>query len=213
VPEEVIFQIGEMSFGAAAMVEPLACVVWGLQRVQVQAGDSALVFGAGPMGCLVAQALQHAGAAQVVVTDVVSGRLELIQKLGIRETVLGPEAENQIGEMNPSGYDVVVDATGIPRVLEGAFKYARPRGKIWVFGVVPPDERVGFSPYEIFRRDLTIIGSFAVNRTFHEAIALIQNGAIQVETLISHQIPLELFGEAIKLAQNDPHRMKVQIVT
>lgn len=212
VPEEVVFHIGKMPFNAAAMVEPLACVVWGLQRIQIQAGDSALVFGAGPMGCLVAQAVQHAGAAQVVVTDVNTARLAMIQQLGIQQTIQGPGGEDRIRELNPSGYDVVVDATGIPEVLEGAFDFVRPRGKIWVFGVVPPDEKVKFSPYEVFRRDLTIIGSFAVNRTFHEAVALIQNGAVQVEPLISHQIPLDHFREAIDLAQHDPDRMKVQII-
>ncbi len=211
-PEEVVFPIGEMDFGAAAMVEPLACVVWGLQRVQVQAGDSALVFGAGPMGCLVAQALQHAGAAQVVITDVAPWRLELARKLGISESVPGPGAEAQLRERNPAGFDVVVDATGISSVLEGAFQFARPRGKVWVFGVIPPNQKASFVPYDVFRRDLTIIGSFAVNRTFHEAIALIRAGAVQVQPLISHQVPLARFGEALERAQHDPQRMKVQLV-
>lgn len=57
VPEGNVFSIGSIPFDDAALIEPLACVVWGLQRVQVQVGDSALVFGAGPMGCLLVQSL------------------------------------------------------------------------------------------------------------------------------------------------------------
>jgi D-arabinitol dehydrogenase (NADP+) len=211
VPEGLVFPIGDLSLSAAAMVEPLACVVWGLKRVQVQAGDAALVFGAGPMGCLVSQALRSAGAAQVMVTDVVEWRLEIAKNLGATDTLLGPRAEDQIHGLNPTGFQIVVDATGIGKVLEDAFQFVRPRGKVWVFGVVPPDQKINIVPYDIFRKDISIIGSFAVNQTFHEAIALIQSGAVQVDPLISHQLPLEQFGKALQLAENDPKRMKVQV--
>ncbi|MBZ0299354.1 MAG: zinc-dependent alcohol dehydrogenase family protein [Anaerolineae bacterium] len=209
-PEGNVFPIGDLSFAAAALVEPLACVVWGLKRVQVQPGDSALVFGAGPMGCLVAQALHHAGAAQVVITDTVPFRLELAASLGLTTVLADDHARDQLKAIAPSGFDIVADATGLAPVLEGAFEYLRPRGKLWVFGVVPPDKRAVFVPYDVFRKDWTIIGSFAVNRTFHESIALIQNGAIQVEPLISHRLPLAQFCEGLTIAEQDPHRMKVQ---
>jgi D-arabinitol dehydrogenase (NADP+) len=211
VPEEVVFPIGEMSFQAAAMVEPLACVTWGIKRVQVQPGDSALVFGAGPMGCLVVQALKCAGTSQIVVVDVVEWRLGLVEKLGASQTLIAKNADDILSIINPKGYQIVVDATGVRTVLENAFKYASSRGKIWVFGVVPPQEKVSFLPYDVFRKDLTILGSFAVNQTFHESIALINSGSIQVEPLISHQFPLELFGEAIDRAQNDQQHMKIQL--
>ena len=209
-PEGNVFAIGDLSYPAAAMVEPLACVVWGLQRVAVQPGDSALVFGAGPMGCLVAQGLKQAGAARVVVTDVVPARLALAAQLGATETVLADDQQAaRINALEPRGYHIVVDATGIPRVLEGAFAYASPRGKVWVFGVTPAGTLVNIPAYEVFRRDLTIIGSFAVNRTFPQALSLIQSGTIQVAPLISHQLPLDDFGRGLELAETDPGRMKV----
>jgi D-arabinitol dehydrogenase (NADP+) len=212
-PEGNTFLIGDLSFAAAALVEPLACVVWGLKRVQVQPGDSALVFGAGPMGCLVAQGLRHAGAARVVITDTVPYRLEIAARLGLTETVLANEQQAEhLEAIAPGGFDIVADATGIAQVLQSAFSRVRPRGKVWVFGVVPPDARVSFVPYEVFRRDLTIIGSFALNRTFGESIALIQHGAVQVEPLISHRLPLNRFCEGLDIAEHDPQRMKVQFV-
>jgi threonine dehydrogenase-like Zn-dependent dehydrogenase len=196
----------------AALFEPLACVVWGLQRVQTQPGDSALVFGAGPMGCLVLQALHSAGAARVVVTDVAPRRLEIAASLGAAETVLAGEHQaTRLKTLAPRGYEIVVDATGRPEVLEQAFEYARPRGKVWVFGVCPAGARASFIPYDVFRKDLSIIGSFAVNRTFQESIALIVGGAVRVEPLISHRLPLADFAQALELAERDPRRMKVQI--
>lgn len=212
-PEGNVFPIGSLTFAAAAFVEPLACVVWGLKRVQVQPGDAALIFGAGPMGCLMLQAIRHAGAATVVVCDVVSWRLERVVELGATVSVLvDMKLEETLWELAPLGYDVVADATGRTEVLEQTFSFVRPRGKVWVFGVCPPNERATFVPYDVFRKDLSIIGSFAVNRTFQESISLIQDGAVHVEPLISHRLPLDRSNEAIDLAEHDPERMKVQIV-
>ena len=210
VPEGNVFAIGDMTYGAAALIEPLACVVWGIKRVDVQAGDTALVFGAGPMGALVAQSLKQAGAVKVVVTDVVPWRLQMVEQLGATHTVVADAQQaGKLKAIEPEGYDIVVDATGIPAVLEGTFPFVKPRGKIWVFGVTPQGTSVKFPSYEVFRKDLQIIGSFAVNRTFPQSIALIQNGAIKVEPLISHQLPLDDFSKGLELAEKDPKRVKV----
>ena len=210
VPQSNVFDIGDLSFSSAALIEPLACVVWGLLRVQVQPGDSVLVLGAGPMGCLLAQAVKAAGAAQVVITDNVPQRLRIAEQLGV-STILADGKHNTILKMlAPQGFDVVADATGISALLEQAFMHVRPRGKVWVFGVVPPDQKATFFPYEVFRKDLSIIGSFAVNRTFPQSIALIQSGAVQVEPLISHRLPLKDFARGLEIASNNPDRMKVQ---
>lgn len=210
-PQGVVFPIGDMSYAAAALIEPLACVVWGLKRVEVQPGDTVLLFGAGPMGCLLLQALKHAGASRVVVTDVVPSRLELAAALGANETVLADARQQEaLMALEPQGYDIVVDATGIPRIIEQLPLYARPRGKVWVFGVAPRGTKVSYDPYEVFRKDLSIIGSFAVNRTFPQSIALIQHGAVKVEPLISHRLPLDDFCRGLDIAERDPQRMKVQ---
>ena len=209
-PESNVFAIGGMSYGAAALIEPLACVAWGMTQVNVRPGDSALVFGAGPMGILVAQSLKQAGAVRVVVTDVVPWRLQMAEQLGTTHTVIADaNQQGKLQAISPDGYDIVVDATGIPAVLEGTFQYAAPRGKIWVFGVTPQGSYVKFPSYEVFRRDLKIIGSFAVNRTFPQSIALIQSGAVQVEPLISHRFALDEFTQALNVAATDPKRVKV----
>ncbi len=212
-PEGNVFAIGDLSYGAAALVEPLACVVWGLLQIDVQPGDTALVFGAGPMGCLVAQSLKQAGAARVVITDVVPWRLELARSLGATEAVAADAGQAEaLKRLEPDGYNIVVDATGIPAVLEGTFEYAKARGKVWVFGVTPRGTLVKFPAYEVFRRDLKIIGSFAVNRTFPQALTLIKSGAVQVKPLISHRLPLDDFCRGMEIAEKDPKRVKVHFV-
>ncbi len=210
-PEANVFHIDQIPYDAAALIEPLACVVWGLKQVEIQPGDDVVIFGAGPMGCLLMQALKHAGAARVTVVDVSSARLELAQKLGADELVTaGDTAASHLRSIAKDGFDVSVDATGIPSVIESLFDTLRPRGKAWMFGVAPVGTQIHIPAYEVFRKDLKIIGSFAVNRTFPQSIALIRSGAIQVTPLISHRLPLGSFSEALDIAQRDPARMKVQ---
>jgi 2-desacetyl-2-hydroxyethyl bacteriochlorophyllide A dehydrogenase len=210
-PESNVFSIGSISFPEAAMLEPLACVVWGLKRIQVQPGDQGLIFGAGPMGCLILQALKSSGASEVVITDINPYRLEIAAGLGAHEVVLGDEAQGEtLKRIAPKGYDIVAEATGIPDVLTRSFDFVRARGTVWVFGVCPPEAKATFIPYDVFRKDLSVVGSFAVNRTFHESIALIQSGAVDVKPLISHRLPLEAFTQGIEIAESAPDRMKVQ---
>jgi 2-desacetyl-2-hydroxyethyl bacteriochlorophyllide A dehydrogenase len=210
-PEGNVFPIGDIPYPAAALIEPLACVVWGLKQVEVQPGDSVVIFGAGPMGCLLVKAVKRAGAARIVAVDLAEWRLELAAQFGATDTLV---ADGNVGQrlmqLEPYGYDIVTDATGVPAVITGMFAYAKPRAKLWIFGVAPIGAKVEFAPYDVFRKDLKVIGSFAVNRTFPQSIALIQSGALQVEPLISHSLPLEEFGQGLELAQHDPKRMKVQ---
>ncbi len=211
VPDDNVFPIHDLPFEQAAFIEPLACVVWGIQVVRPQVGDRALVFGAGPMGCLVMQNLKAAGVTEVTMVDRVDGRLATAAALGADRTVhadeVTPEAMRRIA---PLGFEVVVDATGIPAVIDQTFAYARARGTVWLFGVAPTDATAHFNPYEVFRRDLRIVGSYAVNKTFFESIALLRSGQVRVAPLLSHSLPLADFQEGMRIAEHDPGRMKVQ---
>ena len=210
VPESAVYRIGEMPFSEAALLEPLACVVWGLKQVQLQAGDTMLIFGAGPMGMLMLQAVLRAGAASVVIVDKEPWRLKLAASLGATTLEADALTPDVLKDVAPYGFDVVADATGVPKVIEETFEYVKPGGKVWVFGVAAGDARVPFSPYEVFRKDLKIIGSFALNKTFHEAISLVQGGALTLAPLISHTLPIRDFEQGLQLAERDPKRLKVQ---
>jgi D-arabinitol dehydrogenase (NADP+) len=213
-PESVVYGIGNMPFSQAALIEPLACVAWGMKQVDIRPGDNVLIFGAGPMGSLMMQAVKSAGAAAVVMVDKEDWRLELAKQLGATQTINAAEiSPSMFKDFAPHGFHIVADATGVPRVIEQTFSYVRPGGKIWIFGVANSDAFAKFSPYDVFRRDLKIIGSFALNKTFPESIAMIQSGAVKVEPLISHQLGLESFEEGLELAAKSPTRMKVQFTT
>jgi D-arabinitol dehydrogenase (NADP+) len=212
VPEAAVHGLGRLSFEEGALVEPLACVVWGLRRVAPQLGDRVLLFGAGPMGCLLLQALLRSGATEVTVVDRSEARLALAGRLGATRTLRAHEVPEAAQDAAPHGFDVVVEATGDPRVLERCFAHARARGKVLVFGVAPQRASAAFAPFEVFRKDLTIVGSFALNQTFGEAIALLEAGAVATAPLVSHRFALADHARAFAVAEHDPERMKVQLV-
>ena len=185
-----------LSDAQAAFIEPLACVVHAMKRIRVAPADPVLILGAGPMGLLLVQALRRVGASYVVVVEKQPARLELARQLGASLAVAaGPDQDAHLKQLAPHGYGVVIDATGIPAVIEGAFRYLRPRGQYLQFGVAPNHARISVSPYDIFRNDWTIIGSFALCYTFLPAIDWLASGAIDVGPLVSHTVPLTAFED------------------
>lgn len=188
-----------LSDGEAAFIEPLSCVVHALSRFRVWPGAEVLIFGAGPMGLLLVQALRYSGAAQVVVVEKQADRLALASQLGATATVtVGPDQAKALRELAPYGFAVVIDATGVPAVIEQAFKFLKPRGQYLQFGVTPMESSITLRPYDIFRHDWTIIGSFALCYTFEPAIAWLTNGVINVKPLISHTVPLTDFSDVFQ---------------
>ena len=147
----------------------------------------------------------------MAVVDLAPARLALARDLGADAVLTAAEATPEAtAALSGGGFEVVADVTGVPAVIAQTFAHVRPRGKVWIFGVAPDGASVPFSPYEVFRKDLSVIGSFALSKTFPESLALLRSGAIRAAPLVSHVLPLERFAEGLHLAEHDPDRMKVQ---
>jgi len=213
VPARACYHLpGNLTDQQAAFIEPLACVVHALKRFPVSPADNVLIIGAGPMGLLLVQALRHSGAANITVVEKQLARLEMAQSMGASHVVLaGDQQTETLKSIQPFGFDAVIDATGVPAVIEGAFQYLKPRGRYLQFGVTPMNSEIKISPYDIFKNDWTIVGSFALSYTFLPAIDWLANGVIDVAPLVSHTVPLEEFaasfdafraGETLKVHLN-----------
>src|SRR5206468_4585551 len=125
--------------------------------------------------------VRNGGASTVAIVDLKQEKLNLAQSLGAHEGVpAGPAADAALREISPLGFDVVIDCTGVPAVVEHMFVHVRNNGKLLFFGVNPPDARIALSPYDVYRKDLEILGSFALRYTFHAALALLESGAVDV---------------------------------
>lgn len=199
VPARACYLVPDaLSDAQAAFIEPVSCVVYALTRLRVPPGADALIFGAGPMGLLLVQALRHSGASRIVVVERETDRRALAERMGAAALASDPLPAGNLRELAPYGFPVVVDATGATAVIAQALQFLSPRGQYLQFGVAPQGEAVSWIPYDIFRRDLTIIGSFALCYTFEPAIAWLAGRVVDVEPLISHTLPLAEFFQGFQ---------------
>jgi 2-desacetyl-2-hydroxyethyl bacteriochlorophyllide A dehydrogenase len=193
LPARAVYPVPDsIDDAAAAFIEPLACVVYALGRIRVRAGDDVLIFGGGPMGLLLTQALRRVGGARLTLVEPNAQRAELARRVGA-DAVLTPAEASELPR-DPGKFHVVVDATGLPRVIERALDPLRPGGTYLQFGVAPIGAHAAWEPYRIFRNDWTIVGSFALSQTFAPAIRWLEAGAIDVAPLVSHVLPLAEFA-------------------
>ncbi|MBB6731999.1 zinc-dependent alcohol dehydrogenase family protein [Cohnella zeiphila] len=207
VPARNVVKIPDgMTFGTAAFIEPMACVVHAMNRLRPQAGQSALLFGAGAMGLQLVQSLSRLGVSALAVVDVSERKLELARALGATETIHARSPERLAGRT----FDIVVDATGIPAVIEQAMTHLGKTAKYLQFGVTPTGAQIRLNPFDLYHKDWTILGSMAINYTFLPAFEWVREGRIALEPLISKVIPLEEVPDFLARPK-DPELLKVQI--
>lgn len=217
VEEEQVYHLADhISFREGALVEPTACAVHGIDVIDPRVGDEVLQFGAGPTGLILAQLLRQNGAVSLLIADLSPAKLELASRYAGAETIQvrpdDPHAhERLIKERAPRGFDIVVDATGVSRVQEGLLLYARYGGKVVFYGVAPEEDRIQISPYEIFRRELKILGSFSQARTFERATRLVNAGVVKLKEMVTHTFPLEGWGEALQMVTEGRENIKIVI--
>jgi D-arabinitol dehydrogenase (NADP+) len=217
VEEEQVYHLDDhVSFLEGALIEPTACAVHGIDVIDPQVGDEVLQFGAGPTGLILAQLLRQNGAASLVMADLSPAKLDLAARYAGAETIQvqrnDPQAhERLLHERAPRGYDIVVDATGVSRVQEGLLQYARYGGKVVFYGVAPEEERIQISPYEVFRKELKILGSFSQARTFERATRLVNAGVVKLKEMVTHTFPLEGWGDALQMVTEGRENIKIVI--
>ncbi len=207
VAVENLVAIGDLPFEVAAFAEPVGCVLNGVDAIGTHDVEEAIVFGAGPIGMLMAMSLRSRQVAQVRVVDIEESRLELAESLGFSALASGSEELAKLQK----GVDLAVDATGIPEVATNLLNYIDNGGKILFFGVCPPDFRMTISPFEVFRRQLKIAGSHSLNHNIPEALEVIQSVGSDLNKLVSHSVPLADIPDFL-LGKAPRDRLKVQAV-
>jgi 2-desacetyl-2-hydroxyethyl bacteriochlorophyllide A dehydrogenase len=214
VPQANLFPVSFSDPGVGVLAEPLACVIYGHERARLAIGASVLIFGAGPIGLLHLQLSLLTGASTVDVVDLNTERLQLAGRLGARHCVPGRTESlvEALCDLEPRGYDLVIDATGSTRALQSAIRLVKNSGKLLIFGVCPENERIEISPYDIYRRDLTILGSFSIRRTFLAALRMIDGGHLRLEELLGGRYSLEDLPRALESVAKGQADKKLLVV-
>jgi 2-desacetyl-2-hydroxyethyl bacteriochlorophyllide A dehydrogenase len=195
-PETDLFQ--------AALIEPLACAIRGYDLLPRKMGEHYLVYGSGTMGLLMAQLAPRAGAASVTIVDTNPSRLQAARDVGIENVLASADDSDR------ASWDVVIDCTGVIRAIEDGLPRVKPGGTFQHFGVAPTEARAGYSPFRIYRDEITIVGTMAVLNSFGRAVEMFEAGAINSVPMISHSFSLDDYAEALAMFRAGTGR-KLQI--
>lgn len=215
---ELVFSTEGLDVETAVFSEPASCAMHGLESLQMRPGGSALVFGAGPTGLLLAQLIASGGASSVTVAGPSQFKLDTASRLGVDRTVLitrddpdGNLARLLAASPHGDGYDAVVEATGSTVVGDICVPLTRSGGTVLIYGVTRDEDVVRFHPFDVFRREITIRGSFAEMTSFGAAIDALRGGRVRTDGIITHRFSLDHYGDALETLRSDPTAHKVVI--
>jgi len=211
--ESNVYGIGnELSYEEAAFCEPLACAIHGTDLAQVKVGDTVLVIGAGGMGNLITQCVKNSGAANIIVSEPISGRRDKALENGATH-VINPgisDVNSEIRKIKPKGADIVFEVAGNSKAQEACPSYTRKGGTIVFFGCSPKDNLIEINPFLINENEQKILGSFNNQFSTARAVEMLSRRKIRVDNLISHTFKLKDYLDVFKIF-GDPETMKLMV--
>lgn len=191
----------ESAFRDAALVEPLACVVQGIEDANPRAGQHVLVLGAGPIGLMFAALAKQRGC-DVTVAGRRAARLETARKLGANHVVDIGEGYNLASVVRSHSqtlFDVVIEAVGKPEVWEASVQLVRKGGVVNFFGGCPSGTSISLDTALIHYSNLTLLASFHhTPRTIRRALEHVESGAIRSEDFVGGECPLSRLPELFR---------------
>lgn len=192
-----------LSFAEASVAEPLSCVINGQEQARVGEGQTVVVIGAGPIGCLHVRLARARGAARVLLVELRRRRLELAAGLVAPDAAIAAEETDTVAAVREltggRGADVIVVAAGSGRAQEDAVAMAARRGTVSFFGGLPKDRpTITLDANIVHYREVGIVGANGSSPAHNQqALELIASGAVPVADLITHRLPLEAAVEGI----------------
>ena len=210
VPEKVLHVDGlnripeGVLYVEASLAEPFACVINGQELAAVGDGDTVVIVGAGPIGCLHVRLARARGAAAVYLVELSRERLDLAASRVRPDAAVCAAETNPVDEVlkltNGRGADVVITAAASGQAQQDALQMAARRGRISFFGGLPKDNpTISCDSNLVHYRELSIVGANGSSPEHNkQALQLIASGAVPVADLITHQIPLDRLHDGIE---------------
>jgi threonine dehydrogenase-like Zn-dependent dehydrogenase len=181
----------------AALAEPAACCLEGLEMARMRRGATVVVIGGGIMGLLTLALAKARGAGKAILSDPVASRRDAARRLGADITV-DPTAENLAQVVDRAtrgrGVDLACEAVGKPELLAAAARLARPRGVVQLVGVCPKGSTLPVDLFDFHFRELTLTGAYGRGTAFRRVLPLLTR--IGARKLVTDRYPLQRIGEA-----------------
>ncbi len=196
IARENLLEIPEgVTFHDAAMIEPLACVLRGIEETGIQTGDTTVVIGCGPIGLKFIRVLSGRGV-RVIALGKRPSQVRAAERLGARAAFDVSRTENVIARVREltdggRGADAVIEAVGSPLTWQWAVQMVRRGGTVNLFGGCPAGSKVEFDPGALHYSEITLKSSFHhTPRHIREALAAIARGEVRASDLLTGEIPL-----------------------
>jgi L-iditol 2-dehydrogenase len=194
-----------LAASTAAFAEPLACALLGVERGRVEAGMTVVIFGHGPLGCLLAMSARQRGA-RVVMVGKAGWRLDRVRGLALGACVDALSTADLAGHLRQltggRGADVTIDATGRPEVWEQAVQVVGRGGTVVFFGGCAPGTAISVDTRRAHYEELTLVGAFHHTPSMIRlAVELLESKAIAPAALLTHRMGLARVKEALVLME------------
>ncbi|KAH7882423.1 chaperonin 10-like protein [Phlebopus sp. FC_14] len=214
--QKKLYKIKNLTDEESTLLEPAACAIHGLDKLNPPVGIEVLLLGAGPTGLILAQLLKLNGASRVVIAANKGVKMDIAKELEAGDEYIeldrqnpGPQWEKLKAD-NPYGFDVVVEATGVEKLANDAINYVRRGGTLMIYGVYENKALVHWPPSKIFGDEINIIGSFSQTYCFPRAVAYLDGGKVKVKGMVTDVYKLEDFQQALN-KMNSRGALKIAI--
>src|SRR5213593_5241536 len=181
----------------AAMTEPTACCLAGLETFQMPRGATVLVIGGGIMGLVTMALAKRRGAKRLILSDPIAERRQMARRLGA-SVIIDPVRESlrdKVMELTGGrGADVVCEAVGKPELVAEAMALTTPHGFFQLVGVNPKGSRLPLDLWDVHFREIRIGGAFGRGTAYKRALALMPK--LGLKRLVTARFPLERIGDA-----------------
>ena len=190
---------------AAAMAEPLACCLHGIDLAGIQVGDKVCVVGGGAIGLLMVQLAKLSGASQIVLSEPNEKRRQVGLQLGANAALdpTRPDSQEAFAQVLGGGANVVIECVGNVPAVKSAFQFAGKGATVLLFSVPKVDATFDLPLFDVYKKELTIKGSFVNPDTHARAVALINSGKVDFGPIITHRFTLDQLPEAIAMQMSD----------
>jgi len=213
----VIVAPDSLPFDEGSLVEPLSCCINGAEYLNITLGDTVVIIGAGPIGCMHAELAKSYGATTVIMIDTVEERVGLARKATTADAFVNAAntdpVEAVMAQTGGVGSDVVIAACSAPVAQQQALRMAAKQGRISFFAGLPKDRpTIEFDSNLLHYRELSVFGAFASHATdYVRAMALIAGRKIDARKLITKRIPLDEIAEGFATSRSG-HGLKIVVI-
>ncbi|GAP03402.1 threonine dehydrogenase [Fructobacillus pseudoficulneus] len=213
VPELNLYHLPEgFPLKEAAVIEPAAVAVQATKEGGLKVGQSVVIFGAGPIGAMLAAVARAVGAAKIVVVDLAEERLAIARKMGATDTVNASHVLNirdAVRDILPEGADVSFEVAGVQQTFDEGVQSTKPRGSFVIVSIVA--HPLSLDVRQLMNSGVRIATSIAYSReTFQQTIDLVVSGQIDVNDIFTSEIRLnDLVHKGIVALMDDKHQEKI----